>query len=155
MQDILLFLHSLLRWVLLLSILAAIINAIRNLAGSGLFTQVDDKLRKTTMIMAHAQLLIGLWLYFISPEVNALFNNFGEAVKVRNVRFFAMEHSLAMIISIVLITIGAIRTKRIKSDKAKLRSQLIWFAIALLIIFMMIPWSFLSFSVHRPFFRGF
>lgn len=155
MQDILLFLHSSLRWVLLISIIAAIFNAIKNLGGGGLFTQTDDKLRKATMLLAHLQLLIGLWLYFISPEVNSLFSNFGDAVKVRNVRFFAMEHSLAMLIAIVLVTIGAVRTKRMKTDKAKLRSQLIWFAIALLIIFMMIPWSFLSFSIPRPFFRGF
>jgi hypothetical protein len=154
MHDVLIFLHSTLRWFLLISLVVAISIAISHWFSDGKFTKNSELLRKMTATLAHVQLLIGLWLYVISPEVNSLFSNFSEAVKVRNVRFFAMEHSLAMVIAVVLITVGSILTKRLKDEKSKLRSQIIWFSIALLIVFMMIPWPFLSFSVHRPYFIG-
>jgi len=151
----LIFLHSFFRWILLLSLIYAVFRGIKSWFGDKSFTQTDNMLRQYTASLSHLQLLIGVWLYFISPSISYFLSNFKEAVHIKNIRFFAMEHSLMMVIAILIVTVGSIVTKRMKTPEGKIKSQVIFFGLALLIIFVSIPWPFLSFSVPRPYFRGF
>jgi hypothetical protein len=133
--------HSLLRWVVLILLLTAIIKSLSGLMSKRAYAPSDNKISLFLMISAHTQLLIGILLYFVSPLVQ--FN--GEALKTPEVRFFTMEHSVMMIIAIALITIGRISSKKAATDESKFRKSFIFFLIALLIIFMSIPWPF-----HMP-----
>jgi len=99
-------------------------------------------------------LIIGLWLYFISPIVAYFLYNFSTAVHNRQVRFFGMEHVTMMLTGIILITIGSAKAKRKTTDKEKFKTMAIWFTIALLVILSSVPWSF-SPLVSRPLFRPF
>jgi len=154
MYSILLFLHSAFRWLMLATLLFAIYRAYIGWLSSKQFSGFDNSLRTTTVIIAHTQLILGLLLYFVSPIIKYFLNNFSEAVHDRGIRFFAMEHSLMMLVAIVFITIGSASAKRKTTDKQKFKTIAIWFSIALVIIIASIPWPF-SPMASRPYFRLF
>jgi len=147
-------LHSLTRWLVLISLLFAIYRAYRGWLYNKTYSKFDNTVRIITATIAHIQLVIGLWLYFISPIVSYFLSHFATAVHEREIRFFGMEHITMMITAIVIITIGSALAKRKIADKVKYRTTAIWFTIALLVILFSIPWSF-SPLVHRPGFRPF
>jgi hypothetical protein len=154
MYPTLLSIHTLLRWLVLISLLIAIVRAYRGWLSNKPFTKADNTLRHTTATIAHIQLILGLWLYFISPIVSYFLKNFSEAVHMREIRFFGMEHITMMVIAIILITIGSAKAKRAATDKEKFKTMAIWYSIGLVIIFLSIPWEYSPFT-SRPYFRWF
>jgi hypothetical protein len=154
MYPFLLALHSLIRWFVLASLLFAIYRAYRGWLGHKPYTKTDHITRVVAATVAHIQLVVGLWLYFISPVVNYFLHNYSQAVKMRQIRFFGMEHITMMLIAITLITIGSAKAKRKTTDEAKFKTMAIWFTIAMVIIFTSIPWSF-SPLTSRPLYRPF
>ncbi|MBL7817909.1 MAG: hypothetical protein JNL70_23065, partial [Saprospiraceae bacterium] len=116
------------------------------------FTPFDHTLRLTTATIAHIQLILGLCLYGTSPITQYFLAHFKEAIHDRPIRFFGMEHASVMILAIVLITLGSIKTKRQTDDTARFKTMTIWFAVALFAILTSIPWAF-SPLVSRPHFR--
>jgi hypothetical protein len=131
-MNILLRAHSGLRYVVLGLLIAAIITAYSNWQQS---KQGDSKVYLFALIATHTQLLIGLILYFMSPKVN--FDLISEKV----FRFYSIEHVFMMIIAIVLITLGRVRSKKL-SGADKHRTVLFFYAMALIIILAAIPWPF-------------
>src|ERR1051326_6780243 len=127
--------HSLLRYIILLLLIIAIIKSWSGWLGKKPFTDGTRKLALFTLISAHLQLVIGFALYFMNGWQNVL----GDMENRVN-RFFSMEHSLMMIIAIALITIGYSSSKKATTDEAKYKRIAIFFLIALIIIFIMIPW---------------
>lgn len=150
--SILLVLHSLLRWFVLVSLLYAVYRAYKGWFTDSMFTPHDSTVQKATVTIAHLQFLVGLGLYAVSPVIRQLFGNFGEAVQQSSIRFYGMEHSLMMLIAIVLITIGSARAKRKPGDSETFKTLAVWFTVALLIILVMIPWPFSPMDA-RPWFR--
>ncbi|MEO6284544.1 MAG: cytochrome B [Dyadobacter sp.] len=131
-MNILLRAHSGLRYVVLGLLIAAIIAAYTNWKQA---KQGDSKIYLFALIATHTQLLIGLILYFMSPKVN--FDLISEKV----FRFYSIEHVFMMIIAIVLITLGRVRSKKL-SGADKHRTVLFFYAMALIIILAAIPWPF-------------
>lgn len=154
MYQSLLILHSLVRWLVLISLLVAIVRAYSGWLGHKPFKKSDNTARMVAATSAHVQLVIGISLYFISPVVRYFLNYFKEAVHQREIRFFGMEHITMMLIAIIILTIGSAKTKRKTTDQQKFKTMAIWFTIALLIIFLSIPWHF-SPLTSRPYFRWF
>ena len=137
MYNGLLHAHSGLRWIALILIVAAIVNALTNRKGST-YEKKDRMLNLFSMISLHVQLLIGLILYFISPKVK-----FVEDWTSNDIyRFFGLEHFLLMVLAIVVITVG--RKKAENAVEASKKHQLIlkWFVIGLVLILAGIPWPF-------------
>lgn len=155
MYTTLLFLHSILRWVLLLAMLYTIYRGYLGWFGKTSYTKSDTNARLITVITAHIQLIIGVLLYFISPITRYFMSNFSEAVKISDFRFAAMEHTLLMLIAVVLITVGGVVSRKKLTDKGKFKTMAIWFSIALFIIIISIPWQLSPFGVERPLLRGF
>jgi len=154
MYTILLALHSLTRWLVLVSLIFSIGRSYRGWLLNKPFLKVDDTIRLITVTIAHIQLIIGLGLYGISPIVHYFLSHFNTAVHERQIRFFGMEHITVMLISIVLITIGSAKAKRKTTDKEKFKTMAVWFSIALVLILSSIPWAF-SPLTSRPYFRPF
>lgn len=148
-------LHSIFRWLLLLSLVYTIFRGFKSWYSDKKFTQTDNMLRQLTATLSHIQLLMGILLYLLSPDVSYFLNNFKTAVHISDIRFFGMEHSIMMVIAVAIITIGSIVTKRKSTEQARIKSQLIWFTTALIIIIIFIPWPFSPFGASRPYFRGF
>lgn len=154
MYYLLLSTHSLFRWLVLICLLYAIFSAYKGWLENKPFTKYQNNIRYISVTIAHTQLTLGLWLYFISPITNYFMHNYKQAVKLREIRFFGMEHSLMMIIAVTIITIGSAKTKLKKTDKEKFKTMAIWFTIGLLVILTSIPWKF-SPLTSRPYFRTF
>ena len=126
----LLHLHSALRYVVLVLVLLAIVQAIT--AGSKPYTATNKKINLFALISAHLQLVIGLILYFISPNVD--FSKMSNPI----FRYWNVEHITMMILAIVLITIGYSKSKRAKEDKAKHRAIYIFYTLAIVIVLLAI-----------------
>ncbi len=147
-------LHSWVRWLVVAGLLFAIFRAYSGLLSKRNFTRFDNSVRLWTTTIVHIELIFGLWLYFISPVVDYFLHHFKEATQQPETRFFGMEHSMMMIVAILIITIGSARVKRKPTDREKFKTMAVWFSIGLLIILMFIPWPFSPFA-DRPFFRPF
>ncbi|MEH0153876.1 hypothetical protein V6R21_06990 [Limibacter armeniacum] len=154
MYPILLATHSLVRWLVLASLFFALFRAYRGWLSNKPFAKLDNLVRHNTATVAHIQLMLGLWLYFISPVVDYFLDNFSEAVHMREIRFFGMEHITVMLIAIVVVTIGSAKAKRKPTDKEKFKTMAIWFSVGLFLILTSIPWAF-SPLTSRPYFRSF
>lgn len=154
MYSVLLSIHSLMRWLVLISLVFAVYRAYSGWRLNKSYSAMDDRTRHITATIAHIQLILGVWLYFVSPVVGYFLKNFGEAVHMREIRFFGMEHITMMAVAITLLTIGSVKVKRLDSNQKKFKTMFIWYSIALLIIFLSIPWSFSPFT-SRPLYRFF
>lgn len=128
-------LHSVLRWIVLTLLIVTFIKAaIGMLKESKDFTS-QAKLGLFTMIAMHIQLVLGLTLL--------LDGHWAEYSLEGMTRFFMMEHTPVMILAIILGTLGHSLSKRANSVAAKFKKQVIFFGIALLLVFGMIPWPFM------------
>jgi len=136
----LLHIHSLLRYIILILLLITIFKSFSGWFGKKEYTPGDKKLALFTLISAHLQLVVGLVLYFISPNVKAGLADMATTMTSPVLRFWTVEHISMMIIAIICITIGYSLAKRGKDDQAKHKRIAIFFLLALIIIFMAIPW---------------
>ncbi|MCE7066196.1 cytochrome B [Dyadobacter sp. CY326] len=124
--------HSGLRYVVLGLLIAAIFVAYSNWQKR---SEGDSKVYLFAFIATHTQLLIGLILYFVSAKVDF------DLVSEKVFRFYTIEHIFMMLIAIVLITLGRIRSKKLTgADKHK--TVLYFYAMGLIIILAAIPWPF-------------
>lgn len=154
MYPVLLTIHSLVRWLVIISLVVAIVNAYIGWFGNKQYLKKDFALQKIAVEFAQLQMLIGICLYVLSPIVRYFLTHFREGVRMREIRFFGLEHITMMLIAVILITAGAGAAKKKNTDKQKFRAIAIWFTIVFIIIFLSIPWQFSPFT-HRPYFRGF
>jgi hypothetical protein len=152
MYQTLPFYHNFMRWIVLASLLFAIYRAYKGYYSKAAFSKIDNAVRHWTATIAHVQLMIGMVLYFQSPIIKYFMANFKEAVKTFDLLFFGLIHSSLMLTAIVIITIGSAKAKRKPNDNEKFKTMLIWFSIALIIIFIAIPWPF-SPLANRPYYR--
>lgn len=141
-MEILRHAHSGLRWLVLISLLLAIINTVGKTNGSKPFTAKDKRIALIALIFTHIQLIIGLILYFISPKVVFAGSSMGDSV----LRFFLVEHISLMLAGIILITIGYSKSKRALTDAKRFKHILIFYTIGLILILAGIPWPFQNYG---------
>jgi len=144
--------HSLVRWLVLISLVYAVFRACRGWWANKVFTRTDNLVRHVTATIAHVQLVLGICLYYISPVIQYFLHNYKDAVHDRGTRFFGMEHSSMMLLAVIMITVGSAHAKRRATDGLKFRTMAIWYSLALLVILVMIPWPFSSLA-SRPYTR--
>lgn len=134
--------HSGLRWIVLVLIVWALFKSISGWMGQKEYEKSDRLAALLALIFTHIQLLIGLVLYFISPKVS-----FESGVMESSVlRFFTVEHSVMMIVAIILITFGFSSAKRLSESLNKHKRIAITYGIGLLIMLASIPWPFRGFG---------
>lgn len=138
--------HSSLRYIILIVLIVAVVNAIMKWQSNKPFTAFDNKLSLYALIFSHIQLVIGLVLYFISPIVEGALSQMPEAMGETALRYWAVEHITAMIIGIALVTVGRVRSKKQATDLAKHKQIAIWMGLGLLVILASIPWPFRGFG---------
>ena len=149
----LLHLHSFLRWVILLLLVVSILMSLSGMMGKKPFSAGQKKTGLFLMIAAHTELLIGLYQWIFGPWGVKLMGSMGmgAAMKDNVARFYGIEHITAMIIAIVLITIGRGVAKKKIADEAKQKRTFWLFLVALVIILVSIPWPFRA-GIARPWF---
>jgi membrane protein DedA with SNARE-associated domain len=134
--------HAGLRWLLLSALLASLIMAVYSITRKKDLDRSGRLFARMTVYFAHLQLLAGIVLYVISPFV--IFNS--GAMESPVLRFYMLEHSSAMLISIILITVGYVRMKRAVSPTQSARTFFWYYLISFLIILGMIPWPFMHYG---------
>ena len=139
--------HSLLRWLVLVSLVYAIFMSIEGLISKRSYTKTDNLIRIVTNTISHTQLLIGFMLYFVLSPVTQYFLKNGSDGN-HQLWFFGIYHIAMMLLSIVTVTIGGAIAKRAKTDQTKFKTIALWFSVALVLILLAVPW-------FRPYFRNF
>jgi hypothetical protein len=138
-------LHNLLRWVVLIALLLTILKLI--------LKKDALKTSKVLLISAHTTLILGLYQYFFGSVgfqlIKSAAGGMKDVMKDAAIRFWAVEHAFSMILAIVFITIGHVKLK--KTGKAN--PSLVFFILALVLIFLMTPWPFKA-GVGRPWYPG-
>ena len=152
MYSSLLFFHSITRWLVMISLLYAILIAFRGYYAKKPFSKLDNSLRHWTATISHIQLIIGVILYIKSPIIKFFYSNYKEAKSNEEMSFFGEIHISLMLFAVVLITIGSAMAKRKSEDREKYKTMLTWFSISLFIILVAIPWPF-SPLASRPYYR--
>lgn len=154
MYQTFLILHSLNRWLVLFSLLFTIYISWDGYRTDRKFSGSDNTARHLTATISHIQLLLGLYLYMISPIVRFDVAEGAVTGLISEHTFFRLVHISLMIVSILVITIGSAKAKRAVTDRVKFKTILIWFSVALLIMLVAIPWPFSPLAV-RPYLRTF
>jgi len=142
MYIFLIFIHSWLRWILLILGLIVIIKSYIGWFGDKNYLKSDNTMSIILVSLFHIQLILGLLLYFIySPIVKSAFQDFGMSMKDSQLRYWAVEHIFIMLFSIVIAQIGRIRIKKAHSAINKHRNSAIYFTLAFILILSRIPWD--------------
>lgn len=137
-MEILKHAHSGIRWILLFLLIAAIGKAYSQWKNNGSFTNKDRSLPLFTLILTHIQVLLGLGLYFMSGYVQFSASTMKETI----LRFYTVEHISMMLIAAVLITVGFSKAKKKENGADAWKSVFTFYLIALILIFLAIPWPF-------------
>lgn len=149
MYTVVLIIHSILRWVVILTALFALIRALTGLSFKRGWMEMDNRAGLFFTSAMDLQLLVGLILYFfLSPTTTLALQNFGGAMSNPQARFFAVEHVAGMFIAVVIAHIGRSLSRKAPTAAQKHRRALIWFAVSLLVLLAAIPWPFLAYG--RP-----
>jgi hypothetical protein len=146
MYSLALFVHSWVRWVALVAGVGATLAAFgkneRRAEGWGVALSAAVDL----------QMLVGLLLYLvISPNMAAIRSNFGEAMKVASLRFWAVEHVTIMIVAVMLVHVGRVLARKAATPQGRRRRLIMCFGFATILMIVGTPWP--GTPAGRPLFR--
>jgi hypothetical protein len=133
--------HSSLRWIVLLVAVIVFAAFLWGWLRKKKFNRLENSLSLLLMIVMDVQLLIGLALYFFLSPITQSALQFGRyQLEDANVRFYALEHPLTMILAIAFAHIGRIAIKKAEVDSVKFRRGTLWFGLSLLFMLSRMPW---------------
>jgi heme A synthase len=143
-----LLLHSWIRWIALVAGVAATVSA----WGADDRGSRGDRWGLILTICMDLQLVIGLLLYFVvSPTMEAIRGQMGEAMRNPQLRFFAVEHVSAMFVALVLVHVGRVLARKAATPSARRTRLVVCYGLATLIMILSTPWPGLPYG--RPLFR--
>jgi len=119
-----------------------LVNLVRHfVAISKPFGAIDKKLGLFLMIFTHIQLLIGLYQWFAGPwGLQNFMINGSDVMSNETSCFFAVAHTVRMLIATVLITVARGIYRKELPDAKKHRRCILLYILALVVILAMIPW---------------
>lgn len=141
MYQLVLSIHNAWRWVVVLIIVIAIVQFLMGWLQKQSWTPAA---RRTLLLYTTAldiQLLLGLLLFFISPLTTSAFSNFGEAMRNSGQRFFLVEHTVMMLIAVIVAHVTSVITRKQATDAGKFRVAAIGAIVATIAILVGMPWS--------------
>ena len=142
MYETFLFIHSWLRWIVLVLAVIVIFKSFMGWQLKQKYGKSDNALSASFVGSMHLQLLIGLILYFfLSPITTSAFQDFGGAMKAASIRYWAVEHIFVMILAVVVAQIGRSRSKKASSNIKKFKTVTIFYLIALILMLSRIPFN--------------
>lgn len=147
--SLVLALHNVVRWIVLVMLILSVGCAYQGWFGKRAWTASDRKVGMFAGMAVDIQLLLGLLLYFFfSPLTRTAFQDFGAAMRVADLRFFALEHGFYMLLAVVFVHLGSVLPRRVlkKGEQSAEvavqahRLAALWFTLTLLIVLIGIPW---------------
>ncbi len=141
MYAFILAVHNILRWIVLILLVVALVRAFWGWFGKVEWTPMDRKVGMFYSVSLDIQLLLGLVLYFVlSPITKLALGDFGAALASTDLRFFAFDHSLMMVLAVIFAHVGVAAAKRADESIIKHRRSAIWFSLSLIVILLGMPW---------------
>jgi hypothetical protein len=138
--PVILYLHSILRYFILLFAIVVVVQSLLGMTGKKAFNKGNRISALFLLIFCDLQLVFGLLLYYLKLVVPGILQQPGM-MKDTYSRFYAVEHSVSMIIAIILVHVGYSVTKKNMDSDRKFK-RLFWCSfIALAIFLAMIPWE--------------
>ncbi len=135
-------LHSYLAYVVLAILFLAVANAIMGWINNKMFTMEKDlRISLFALILSHIQLLVGLLLWYLSPNGLQAIQALGMGGLNAPARLLAVEHPFINIVAIILITIGWSRHKKFMEGRKKFKSITLFYGLGLVLILSRIPWG--------------
>jgi hypothetical protein len=145
-------LHSWLRWGVVGLALLCIARAALGWRRRRSFERGDARLFRVLVAAVDTQIVLGLLLYArLSPFSAAGFSDLGGAMHNSVLRYFVLEHPLAMLIGVAVLHVGSVRARRWNSEPQRHRAVLRTTATALLCFAIGLPWPGLPYA--RPLLR--
>ena len=142
------YLHSILRYFILLFALIVAVQSLVGMLGKKKFKTINRQAALVLLIFCDLQLLLGVALYWLKGIAN-LFSS-GTVMKDPIKRFWAVEHGVGMIIAIVLVHIAYSAAKKLMDDDRKF-TRIFWLIFAaFIIIAATIPWEWRPAGMARP-----
>ena len=139
MYTTVLTIHSWIRWIALVAGVGATMAAMRGKVEGA--TSLADRWGLFAMMALDIQMLLGLLLYFVlSPNMQAILDNFAGAMKDPAARFWAVEHTSAMLAAVVLAHVGRVLARKAATPAAKRTRLLICFGLATVLMIVGMPW---------------
>jgi hypothetical protein len=149
MYEVLIPLHSLLRWAVIAFGLLAAGRGLAGWLGRKDWLAPDQRAGLLFVVSFDVQVLVGLVLYLVvSPITTAAFGNMGAAMQDADMRFWVAEHLMAMLLGLVLAHVGRVRARAAAEPVLKHRRAAVYFGFALLLVLTGVPWPFTP--VSRP-----
>ena len=133
--------HSGWAYLALLILVIAVVNSLIGLSSKKEFTLKDRKIALFALIAIHIQFLVGIILYFVSPNGLQMIKAVGMGGLTTESRLLALEHPLINIIAITLITIGWSKHKKLLTGESKFKTFSIFYGLGLVLILSRIPWK--------------
>ena len=141
MDDFIQKFHSGWAYLALLVLVVAVVNSLIGMFSKKEFTSKDRKIALFGLIAIHTQLVVGVLLYFVSPNGLNMIKAVGMGGLTTESRLLALEHPLINIIAIVLITIGWSKHKKATTSESKFKTFSIFYGLGLVLILSRIPWK--------------
>ena len=153
MFDVVLSLHSILRWGVVLSGLLVLLQGLSGLLAGGELGALGKRMQLLFLICIDVQLLLGILLWTTSPTVSSARSDMGAAMKDPTLRYFAVEHGALMLLAVVVVHAGRVWFKRTDSPRAGHLRTALYSGVALALIALRTPWPFLEPALARPWIR--
>ena len=152
MYPTVLWLHSVLRWVVILLALLALFRVFRS-AGAQ-WSPSDDRVVNGFVTALGIQGALGLLLFlWLSPIPRGALHDLGAAMSMPMLRFWIVEHPVGMVAAIALAQIGRAKIGRARDCSTKRRLARVFMGLSILLMLASIPWPGLPYG--RALFRGF
>ena len=136
------FIHSYFAYLVITLLVVSTIRFLVRYVLSKDYTPTDFRLALITFIVSHTQLLIGLFLYFISDKFSLWYElSFNEIINSPINRLYLIEHPIVNIIAIVFITRGYSLHKKRRVSNSKFKAIGFNYLIGLVLLLSRIPWD--------------
>ncbi len=135
LYEIIVLAHSMLRWLLIFSLLITGIIYFRKWRKNLQFFNPNRIFYKITLGLFYIQILLGVYLYFTSPKVH--FST--TTISISIFRFFTIIHPLIMFFSSIILTVGFFKVMSIQHSVERLRVGFWYLLISLLMILAALP----------------
>ncbi len=148
-----LFVHSWLRWALLVVAVVLIIRTAVGWARPRVWTRPDERLQVALTGLMDAQLLLGFWLYWaLSPIVRSFLTEPAAGMSNPALRFFGVEHIAIMLVAVIVAHAGRVVSRSAKIPALRHARACVATVVVLLLLLAAIPWPSLRYG--RPLFRA-
>jgi hypothetical protein len=150
MNELLVILHNLIRWLVLILGIFVSVQAILGLIQKTEWSNTNRRTGLLFTIIYDIQILLGVLMYFGFSNwgLKAIFQYGMAGVMGQNeFRFFVVEHPFIMLFGFVFAHLGSSLPKKVDEPKRKFRRAAIFFGLATLFLLLGTPWG-------RPLFPG-